>query len=281
LRIDFAGGWTDVPIFAREHAGCVVNAAISRGVTGTLTSDAVGIRVSYETDLPCGSGLGTSAAMNVVLFGLLTRPLGQDKVAIAEKAYEFEQILGITGGKQDQYSASLGGINFMRFGESVDIETLSLEPAFVEELRRRTLLCWTGESRVSGGIHDLVWGAYQSGDPETTSALFELKSIAEATRAALLAGDIDGFADLVQRNWENQKRLHASVTNPDVDRLFETASAAGAVGGKACGAGGGGCLVFICAGGKAPDVASALALCGARPIAFDFDFDGLTVTEQG
>lgn len=281
LRIDFAGGWTDVGIFAKEYTGCVVNAAINRRVTGRLISDSKGTRVSYETDVPSGSGLGTSAAMNVVLFGLLTRPTTDDRQPIAEMAYEFEQVLGITGGKQDQYAATLGGFNFLRFRDSVDVDRLDLPSEFVEELSSRTVLCWTGESRVSGDIHDRVWEAYRSGDSDTISALFELRSAAEKARESLLEGDIDGLASVVRTNWENQKRLHESVTNADVNRLFEVADSAGAIGGKACGAGGGGCLVFICRSEKTSDVAAALASAGAEPIEFDFDFDGLVVERQG
>jgi D-glycero-alpha-D-manno-heptose-7-phosphate kinase len=281
LRIDFAGGWTDVGIFAALHTGCVVNAAISRVVTGELVSDASGMRVLYQTDVPSGSGLGTSAAMNVVLFGLLTRPEPEERMHIAEAAYEFEQVLGVTGGKQDQYAAALGGFNCMHFAGSVEAERLEPGRGFVEKLRSRTVLCWTGESRVSGKIHDRVWEAYGAGDALTVRALFELKGLAQEAREVLLKGDIDALGAVVRSNWENQKRLHESVTNPKVDALFEVAASAGAIGGKACGAGGGGCLVFICNEGKAGDVASALESAGAEPLEFDFDFDGLVVECEG
>lgn len=281
LRIDLAGGWTDVDIFARDHTGCVVNAAINRYATGVLTSDANGIRVDYKTDVPPGSGLGTSAAMNVVLFALLTEGAADKRSEIAESAYEFEQLLGITGGRQDQYAAALGGFNCMHFAESVEVERLELDRAFVGELRARTVLCWTGEPRVSGDIHDRVWEAYLSGDAQTVTALHELKGLAGEARHALLEGDIDALASIVQRNWENQKRLHQSVTNAHVDALFDVAASAGAIGGKACGAGGGGCAVFICRSGTADKVASALSSAGARPIEFDFDFEGLTSERKG
>ena len=294
VRIDFAGGWTDVPIFAAGAGGLVVNAAINHYVSGRMeihdseeTALAVeganpeGLSVSYQSDLPSGSGLGTSSALNVVWLSLVKSQItsDEDRGRIAELAYDLEEILGILGGKQDQYAAAYGGFNAMTFGESVAVERLTVPPAMVSELESRLVLCYTGKPRLSGNIHENVWGAFRRGATSTVNALYTLRDCAVQMRAALLNGDAQAFGDLLSRNWANQKALDPSITNPQIEDLFERAGAAGSVGGKACGAGGGGCLLFFAAPGKQTVLAETLAQTGTRIIPFRFDFEGLQVTK--
>jgi D-glycero-alpha-D-manno-heptose-7-phosphate kinase len=185
------------------------------------------------------------------------------------------------GGKQDQYAAALGGFNLMTFGEDgVGVERLDVPDAVVRDLEARSVLCYTGRPRLSGSIHENVWGAFRRGEPATVSALYTLREAALAMKPALLAGDVDGFARLIGQNWACQKALDPSVTNAQMDALFDAATQAGARGGKACGAGGGGCLYFVAAPGRQSDVARALAQNGARVIPFRFSFDGLTVSVE-
>ncbi len=297
VRVDFAGGWTDVPIFAAGAGGMVVNAAIQHYVSGrmeihdseetaslSIASDQnpEGLSVSYQSDLPSGSGLGTSSALNVVWLSLVKSQItsDEDRGRIAELAYDLEEILGILGGKQDQYAAAYGGFNSMTFGDSVTVERLHVSSAMVAELEERLVLCYTGKPRLSGNIHENVWGAFRRGASATVNALYTLRECAVQMREALLQGDSAAFADLLSRNWESQKALDPSITNPQIEDLFERAEAAGSVGGKACGAGGGGCLLFFAAPGRQPAVAEALAQAGTRIIPFQFDFEGLQVTKE-
>ena len=322
VRIDFAGGWTDVARFARKTPGAVVNAAISiysyasiersgesNGVRIHATdfdlyieaadirrleydgnADLVkaalkhlgvpgGIEVTTRSDAPPGSGLGTSAAMGVALIGALgqlaRRPLLPHEVA--EMASEIERKeLGILGGKQDQYASALGGWQSLEFfGETVRAAPLRLGPKTAFELQKHLVLCYTEQSRLSGDIHQRVTEAFESGDPETTSAMENLKAIARRMKDALLLGDIEEFARLMSENWANQKRLHPSVTNERIEDLFAVAREAGAAGGKACGAGGGGCLVFIAKPDREHHLRKALRDAGARLIEFVFDYSGL------
>jgi|SRR5579871_2434403 len=296
VRIDFAGGWTDVNIFARGAGGVVVNAAINHYVTGTLEVldesehggphlshtagvGKEGIGVSYQSELPSGSGLGTSSALNVVWLSLVKSQIAtdEDRARIAELAYQLEEMLGILGGKQDQYASAFGGFNAMTFGETVEVERLTVPEEMVAELENRLVLCYTGKPRLSGSIHENVWGAFRRGVPETVNALYSLRDCALRMREALLNSDIGAVADILSENWQNQKALDASVTNVQIEDLFAEAYATGAIGGKACGAGGGGCLLFCCAEGTHLQVSDALALAGARVIPFQFDFTGLQV----
>ena len=297
VRVDFAGGWTDVDIFARGAGGIVINAAINHYVTGelevlesegdhgnerfglALAGGKEGLRVTYQSDLPSGSGLGTSAALNVVWLSLINSQIANDndRSRIAELAYELEEMLGILGGRQDQYIAAFGGICSMTFGECVEVERLSIPASMLKEMDERLTLCYTGKPRLSGNIHENVWGAFRKGATKTVNALYGLRDCAVEMRTALLSGDIDRFASLLDMNWQHQRALDPSVTNSDIERLFETAYSNGALGGKACGAGGGGCLIFCAKPGAAVSLSHALEKEGARIIEFGFEHDGLKV----
>lgn len=291
VRIDFAGGWTDVDMFARGAGGSVVNATIDKYVTGKMEifdsapkagdSDSEGITVSYRSDLPSGCGLGTSSSLNVVWLSLIKSQIAsnEDRKVIANLAYELEAILGILGGKQDQYASALGGFNFMGFGDKVEVEPISVAPETVAEMEDRLVLAYTGKPRLSGNIHEHVWGAYRAGTPETVNALYNLRNVAIRMRTVLEKGDLDEFPELLNQNWKHQKQLDSSVTNEQIEELFDEAFQNGAVGGKACGAGGGGCVLFFVEPNRRESVEQVVGRLGSRVIPFKFEFDGLQVTQ--
>lgn len=293
VRIDFAGGWTDVDIFAKSSGGAVLNATIDKYVTGKVeVHDTVpvqsiagqeGISVSYGSDLPSGSGLGTSSALNVVWLSLIKSRITsiEDKRTIAGLAYDLERMLGILGGKQDQYASAFGGFNLMKFNDEVIIEQLNVPDNMIKKLEERLVLCYTGKPRLSSNIHENVWGAYRNGKRKTVEALYSLRDIAVAMKTTLLDGNVEEFGQLLDQNWLYQKRLDPSVTNEQIEDLFDRARAAGAVAGKACGAGGGGCVLFLAAEGTRSNIVEALEHVGTRVIDFKFEFDGLTIKEIG
>ena len=289
LRIDLAGAWTDVPEFSVSAGGAVVNAAIDHHVEGTLETRDLprpgedGIRICYHSALPSGAGLGGSAALNVcwlALVGAVQESAEAWRADLAEKAFYLEQLLGIKGGRQDQYASALGGINFLRFDESVRVERLEIPPAMVAELESRLVLCFSGSSRLSSRIHENVWTAFERGIPQTVHALHSLRDGAYAMRDALVSGDLDSVGRIIEESWENQKALDDSVTNDRITELFESALSAGALSGKACGAGGGGCLLFFADSGKQAEVGAALSASGAAVIPFRFDFEGVKMERQ-
>ena len=323
VRLDLAGGWTDVPPFSKEVGGAVVNVAVNLYTYASLAPrpderfriasadydisleiasfdelaydgrlDLVkaalrrlqvrqGADIFVRSEAPPGSGMGSSASAGVALIGLLDAFRGQERdlSEIAELAHLLEtEELGIAGGKQDQYAAAYGGVNFLEFEDPV-VRVRPLHPParVLNELEKHLVLCYTGRSRVSGDIISTVMEAYRRGEPGTVRALHRLKAIAVEMRDALLAGDLEAFGALLRENWENQKALHPSVTNPQIERLFAIAMAEGAIGGKALGAGGGGCLLFYCRSDQEHLVRRALAEAGAQPLSFHFDFKGLQV----
>jgi D-glycero-alpha-D-manno-heptose-7-phosphate kinase len=182
------------------------------------------------------------------------------------------QELCILGGKQDHYASALGNIHFMEFrGEEVKPSVLSLSRDCRLELEKNLLLIYTGKSRLSGDIHQKVTDAWKAKEPQTVDAIAQLKRITVEMKEALLGGELEAFGRLMSENWEQQKRLHPSVTNDQIDALFEIAYREGALGGKACGAGGGGCLVFYCRPDCEHKVRKALEAQGVRVIDFNFD----------
>lgn len=292
MRIDFAGGWTDVDMFAKGAGGAVINATIDKYVTGKMEifdsaprqddAESEGITVSYRSDLPSGCGLGTSSSLNVVWLSLIKSQISSadDRKVIANLAYDLEAILGILGGKQDQYASALGGFNFMTFGDRVEVEPVNVSPDTVDELEKRLVLAYTGKPRLSGNIHEHVWGAYRAGVPETVNALYNLRNVAIRMKTVLEAGDLLEFAELLNQNWRHQKQLDASITNDQIEEMFDEAFKTGASGGKACGAGGGGCVLFLAEPGRRGDVEQVVERLGSRVIPFKFEFEGLQVVQD-
>ena len=237
-----------------------------------------GLEIITRSNAPAGSGLGTSAAMGVALIGALSAYTGLHLLPyeFAERASLIErQELNILGGKQDHYASALGGIGFMEFEDEVRVSKLQLSRDVICELEKNLVLCYTGISRLSSDIHAKVREAYEKKEPKTRQALINLRSIASEMKDALFKEDLTTFGKLLSENWENQKALHPSVTNPHIDNIFETAIANGALGGKACGAGGGGCLIFYAQSDCEHLVRKSLENLNVEIIDFNFEFNGL------
>ncbi len=302
VRLDFAGGWTDVPPFSAREGGAVVNAAIglaaraelqlggslirlvaedlgetvecadSRGLVldGRLDFHKAALRMfpiqdtgtlTTRCDAPPGSGLGTSGAMGVALVALLARARLEhpDARAIAEHAFRLEAVeVGNPGGRQDQYAAALGGFQALSFHDpDVGVEPITLDPAFAAALERQIVLCYTGRSRVSGEMIARVLGAYERSEPGVTGALRALRDLAPAMAQALRAADLGRVAALLSENWRCQQALDPGMRTDAMARLEQAVSGAGALGGKATGAGAGGSMFFVAPGNPAPVIAAA------------------------
>ena len=171
-RIDLAGGWTDVPVYCENKTGEVVNIAINQYVRSEMIiDDERKISLSYSTDMPTGSGLGTSGAMNVGLISTIM-PGSKDSLDTAEIAYQFEALMGNKGGRQDQWASALGGINHLTFvNEEVKVTPLSPSKQFCGWLENHILLFNSHITHVSGDLHKSVWARYNEGDEEISSAL--------------------------------------------------------------------------------------------------------------
>jgi len=242
-----------------------------------------GLDLFLHSDAPPGCGLGTSSTMAVTLVGVFKHwlKLPLTDYNIAELAYHIErEELGIKGGKQDQYAASFGGFNFIEFlGDKVIVNPLRIKPETLNELEYRLMLCYTGKTRLSAGIIDDQVSNYREKKEDVVRALDETKQLAIAMKNALLLGRIDEFGSLLHQAWCSKKRFSSKITDPDINKLYETARENGAIGGKLLGAGGGGYLLLLCQFDKRHIVAEKLEQLGGKITDFAFDFNGLQTWE--
>jgi len=238
---------------------------------------AEGFDMFLHCDAPPGSGLGGSSTVMVSLIGAvsewLNKPLSQYEIARLAYVLEREE-LGFAGGKQDQYSAVFGGFNFMEFRGSETIVTpLRIRTEVLNELHYHMLLCYTGKTRESANIIQDQQRGYRSG--QNREALDSAKSLVFETKDALMKGEILRIGQLLHESWEQKKRFTSHITNSRIDKIYETARANGAIGGKISGAGGGGFMFFICEYDRKYRVAEELQKLGAEAVNFNFDKHGL------
>ncbi len=301
VRLDFAGGWTDVAPFASEERGVVVNAAIDLHASVTLELGGTGYRlestelgqvveareaaelekdgrldlikaairmydpgpcrVTTRSEAPPGSGLGSSGAMDVALVAAFEAAVGRTpaRAEIAERAWELEAVEArLPGGKQDQYGAAFGGWNALEFGTHPRAgepsrwvggdgtrRPLEVPAGLPDRLAEQLLVCYTGRSRVSGDTIARVMTRFVLRDPVVTASLEELAIVADAMAAALEAGDLAAVGTLLSRNWALQQRLDDGIRTPEMAALERAMVRAGALGGKAAGAGAGGTMFFL------------------------------------
>ncbi len=220
-------------------------------------------------DAPVGSGLGSSSTLVVSMIRafseLLNLPL--DDYAIAQMAYQIERVdCGLQGGKQDQYSATFGGFNFMEFykDERTIINPLRVKNWIICELESSIVLYFTGVSRESANIISDQSSNVKFGSADTLSAMHGIKSECLAMKDCLLRGDFEGLVQSMRLGWENKKRSAKTVSNFHIDAIYEAAIASGALAGKVSGAGGGGFMWFFVPTDKRMDVIRKLNTFGGQ-----------------
>ena len=235
--------------------------------------------IFLHSDAPPRTGLGSSSTMTVALAALFQRflRLPLTTYEVAELAYRIERIeLGDPGGRQDQYAAAFGGFNFIEFSaRSTVVNPLRIDPEVLNELAYRLMLCYTGVTRYAGQIIESLTCAYRSGRRETVEALDHTKQLALDMKKELLTGNLDAMGRLLHEGWEAKKRFTEAVSNPAIDRFYDRARAAGALGGKLTGAGGGGDLLLFCDFRRRQEVAKAVSAAGGRIVDFAFCPEGV------
>lgn len=215
-------------------------------------------------DAPAGSGLGSSSALVVVMVKAFTELLNLplDEYGIARLAFEIERVdCGLQGGRQDQYSATFGGFNFMEFSaeDRVLINPLRVKNWIACELEASLVLFYTGVSRESATIIADQSRNMSSGDSAAVDAMHGLKQEALTMKECLLKGDFQGLVESMRQGWESKKRSAKSVSNPHIERIYHAAIEAGALAGKVSGAGGGGFMMFFVPPEKNMDVIRTLS----------------------
>lgn len=238
-------------------------------------------RLTSYIEAPQGSGLGTSSTIVVSLIGAfvewLKLPLG--KYDIAHLAYEIERIdLNMSGGKQDQYAATFGGINFMEFSanDKVIVNPLQLKDEVLYELEFNLLLYFTATQRLSATIINEQVKNVNENNEKSVDAMHHLKEQAQQMKDCLLRGDLSKIGEILHFGWTNKKQMAKSISNELIDNVYTTAITTGATGGKISGAGGGGFMFFYCPAVTKIKVARAIEHLGGRVQAFKFTQQGLT-----
>jgi D-glycero-alpha-D-manno-heptose-7-phosphate kinase len=281
-RVSFAGGGTDLPAFYRQEHGAVLSTTIDHHMYVTIHRRfEPTIRVSYSRtemastldevqhelvreamrqaeidepleittigDVPAGTGMGSSSSLTVGLLNALYayrhRVVGPR--LLAEQACRIEiDVLNKPIGRQDQYAAAFGGVNYIRFNpdDTVDIEPVPCRSETLDELERRTLVVYTGQTRDANQILE----RQSNGTADRMEVLCRMRDLAGQMRLALTGeGDLDHFAALLHEGWELKRSLGFGISNDRVNEWYEAVRKAGATGGKLLGAGGGGFLLLM------------------------------------
>jgi D-glycero-alpha-D-manno-heptose-7-phosphate kinase len=241
-----------------------------------------GFHLTANSEVPAGAGMGGSSALAIACIGALNRLVGnryEERKFITIAANIETTVIRVPAGFQDYYSALYGSTSCVHFrAEGIQREALRIDEA---KLQNRIAICYTGEPRLSGTNNWEILKRHIDGDPELFVLFNGIRDSAQHMRAALLANDWSAVSETMRAAYPNRKRLAPGVTTPQMERLVETALANGAEAAKVCGAGGGGCIAFLCAEGRKAEVEQALnAEEGAEILNWEFSREGLIVTES-
>jgi len=239
-----------------------------------------GLSLSLKSDVPTGSGLGLSGAVTVNMINVLrefrNQPRSREEIAREATLVEVD-LLGRPVGLQDQYASAFGGLNFMEFSaDGTKVIPMSLADATLRELEQSCMLFFLNRQRNSATILGEVQQAVHTPGSTAVEMLHRQKQTAYEMRDALQSGELRTFAELLDVSWRWKRSVAAGISNPDIERYYAAARAAGALGGKVCGAGGGGFLLLYAEPDAQPDVRSSLAELGLHhELKFEFDHWGV------
>ncbi len=240
-----------------------------------------GFTLTTFVDAPAGSGLGTSSTLVVAIIGafveMLKLPLGD--YDIAQLAYYIERKdLQLAGGKQDQYAATFGGVNFMEFFENdkVIVNPLRIRPEYLHELENNLVLFFTATSRESATIIKEQQKNVTTKNEDSIAAMHLLKDQAKQMKEVFLKGQLNDIGTILDFGFKQKRKMAANISNNLLEDIYSKAKAAGATGGKISGAGGGGFMIFYCPNNTRYSVINELQKLIGSVQKFSFVETGLT-----
>jgi len=240
-----------------------------------------GFRLSTFVDAPAGSGLGTSSTLVVAIIGAFAEmfrlPLGE--YDMAHLAYNIERIdLQMAGGRQDQYAATFGGVNFMEFygKDNVIVNPLRIKQQYLFELENNLLLYYTSTTRESAKIIEKQSSNVVNKQSKSIEAMHHLKQQAQMMKEALLKGRLHEIGEILDFGFEQKKQMADGISNSLMEEIYNCAKKAGATGGKISGAGGGGFMIFYCPGNSRFQVIEELKKFGGEVRNYTFIKNGLS-----
>jgi D-glycero-alpha-D-manno-heptose-7-phosphate kinase len=309
LRMSFAGGGSDLPAYYRRHGGAVVSMTVDKYVYVTVNKKFdenirlsyskveevesagqlehkvarlalqklgvhAGIEITSIADIPSkGSGLGSSSSFTVGLLHALHAYLGQyvPPARLAQESCEIEiDLSGDKIGKQDQYAAAFGGLNFIQFHPD---DSVTVDPIICTKETKRTLdaslLCfYTGKTRNASSILAAQSDQLEA-DEESRNKVCQLVKLTLRLREELQSNQLEAVGEILHESWLLKKGLTPGISDPQIDSWYSCARQAGAQGGKLLGAGGGGFLMFFARPDRHEEIKRALS--ELRP--FDLHFE--------
>ena len=317
-RVSFCGGGSDLPAFYEKHGGAVISSGLSRYVYLSIHPnfypdklkckyskneevdnpselkhpifralleqfDINGVEIVSNADVPAGTGLGSSSSFTVALLHILYAYTGKyvSALRLAQEACHTEiDILGEPIGKQDQYAAAFGGLNFYNFHKdgNVTIEPIIMSRESSKRLEHNLLMFYTGDVRSASAILS-EQRKNVSSDSEKEKAQLKILNYTFELRKELTDNNIDFIGQFLHANWEQKRKLASGITNPMIDEAYEKAMKSGATGGKLLGAGGGGFLLFYVPEHRHNDVKNALS--HLRYMEFGFAHSGSSILYIG
>jgi len=237
-----------------------------------------GLDIYVRADAPPGCGTGTSASVAVALISALAtyKQLKMDHDKIASLAHKLEiEELGLESGVQDQYAAVYGGINFMEIDyPKVKLSKMSINEKQILELENQLILVYFG-SRSSDIMHKAVIENFKKGDKNTLASFEIMKSCAFEMKRAFKTFNLEEIGEIINKNWEAQKKLHPLMVNPAIEKSEIIARKNGALGFKCNGAGGGGSATILAECGNVNPLKKKLIKNGYKILPCKLSFTGV------
>jgi D-glycero-alpha-D-manno-heptose-7-phosphate kinase len=269
--------WPDIAALNIAGSALEIPVAVLKDIGRNVSID-----LFLASEIPPGTGLGSSASVCVNLLKTITTYLHEplSNYELAERAFSLARFtLRRHVGKQDEYAAAFGGLNFITFlpDGTTNINPVKASPTILEELRQNLMLFFTGASHDSWAILQEQEKSTLNHRGDAVEALHAVRAIAERMWRLLEAGELTGFGRLLDEAWRAKKRVSKAISNARIDQLYGLALENGALGGKITGAGGGGFLLLYCEPQRQESVRKAMAGQGIYEMAFAFDFQGAQV----
>lgn len=316
FRVSFCGGGSDMAAFYEKYGGCVLSTSINKYMyisihpyfnskqtmlkySDTELVDDIkdikhkifncvlnekrvsGVEISSTADVPGGTGLGSSSTFTVGLLNTIYCYKGRfaSKAKLAREACEIEiEKLGSPIGKQDQYAAAYGGLNFIRFNQdsTVSVAPIMMQAETYKKLQKNLMMFYTGTTRSANSI--LSEQKKNISQDDKNKNLRKMCHLAEEMKESLEHNDLSSFGSILNDSWVLKRTLASGISNPEIDKAYDIAMESGALGGKLLGAGGGGFLLFYCEENKQDQLRKNI---GLKEFEFSFEQDGASVIYIG
>jgi D-glycero-alpha-D-manno-heptose-7-phosphate kinase len=269
--------WRDIASKSTEGSGLEIPLAVLKDIGRDISVD-----MFLASEIPPGTGLGSSASVCVNILKALTAYLHipLSKYELAERSFHIARnVLRRHVGKQDEYAAAFGGLNFITFHKAggVQVEPLELDVEVMRQLQSNLLLYFTGSAHNSWTILEEQEKSSSGHSGAAVNALHEVRALAGRMREALKNGNLSAFGALLDEAWQAKKQVSNKISTSRIDQLYRVAREHGALGGKITGAGGGGFLLLYCDPEYQESLRTGMAATGVNEMAFAFDSQGAQV----